>query len=496
MKKCLTAILVFIMSLFVPGVGVFTYAMTTKPEAGTAEQYFQDLKISGYDISGDIIITQPNKIERTTTADNISILGASDADFPLYMNKRPVKLTEKGFFAQYVNLREGENTFVFLSNNKEATIVITKEKIVELLEDSELIIYDEPTTGTICVNYASRRTKPDESPELLTPLAYGTEFKFIGETGDYYLIEDFTYVYKIAVEAAGGELQEKIIEGMEIVAEDGFTYLRFKMNVNALYNLEREENKVRLKIFAKHDLSEPDIEDSPLASLTKEKGDGGFIYDFSLKERIVGHFVEFDDGFMTVGFKHAPDGIEGAKVVLDAGHGGSDVGALGPPGELGPVEKDFNLYVTLAAKKYLEARGVEVHLTRSEDEYVSLTERVAEIYDYKPDISVSIHANSMPVTEDFNLFSGPLMFYTFDGGKEAATQLYENIVSSFELEYKEPIKDNFALTRITNCPALLFEIGFLCNPLDYEQMLDVSFLERMGEALGEGIETYLLSLSE
>ena len=79
------------------------------------------------------------------------------------------------------------------------------------------------------------------------------------------------------------------------------------------------------------------------------------------------------------------------KVVLDAGHGGSDPGATGVGGLR---ETDVNLDITLKVRQALLDRGYEVVLTRTNDTYLSLAQRVEFTNEQQADLFVSIHANA------------------------------------------------------------------------------------------------------
>ncbi len=79
------------------------------------------------------------------------------------------------------------------------------------------------------------------------------------------------------------------------------------------------------------------------------------------------------------------------RVVLDAGHGGADPGAIGPTGVR---EKDVNLAITRKLARLLEAKGVEVILTREDDHYITLEERSNIANRDQPDFFVSIHCNA------------------------------------------------------------------------------------------------------
>src|SRR5690606_15960727 len=96
-----------------------------------------------------------------------------------------------------------------------------------------------------------------------------------------------------------------------------------------------------------------------------------------------------------------------AKVVVDAGHGGSDPGAIGVNGLR---EKDANLDISLRLQKELLDRGYEVLMTRTEDVYLSLGQRVNIARQSNADLFVSIHANSYHSPD----VSGALILYYDD----------------------------------------------------------------------------------
>jgi N-acetylmuramoyl-L-alanine amidase len=80
-----------------------------------------------------------------------------------------------------------------------------------------------------------------------------------------------------------------------------------------------------------------------------------------------------------------------SRVVLDAGHGGKDAGAIGQGGTL---EKEVTLEIADRAARVLRAQGLEVLLTRDDDRFVSLEERTARANAFSADLFVSIHCNA------------------------------------------------------------------------------------------------------
>jgi N-acetylmuramoyl-L-alanine amidase len=173
------------------------------------------------------------------------------------------------------------------------------------------------------------------------------------------------------------------------------------------------------------------------------------------------------------------------KIVLDAGHGGDQTGALG----LGPSpEKDITLSITKYLGSYLGSRGANIVYTRTDDSTVELAPRSAQIIAESPDLSVSIHCNSMNPWMDYNEYSGTLNLYTHDSPTQFVEKLTEGLTGSTAR------KQNLALTRTSICPAVLIETGFISNPQECEYLSKDSNQREMAEKIGYAIEQYFYGL--
>jgi N-acetylmuramoyl-L-alanine amidase len=212
------------------------------------------------------------------------------------------------------------------------------------------------------------------------------------------------------------------------------------------------------------------------------------------------------------------------RIVLDAGHGGWDLGTVGRQGLL---EKDLVLDVTQRLGKLLQARmGSEVIFTRTADTYLPLEQRADFANAAQADVFVSVHANySNSATargvETYytNLFSAP-------GSREvekhedgtftqptpvslSADGLHEKIEESRRLAAsvqralyatlaaKSPdirnrgIKDSaFAVLTGTTMPAILTEISFVSSPADEHNLQTETYRQQIAEALYQGIARY------
>ena len=187
--------------------------------------------------------------------------------------------------------------------------------------------------------------------------------------------------------------------------------------------------------------------------------------------------------------------LEGAVILLDAGHGGSDNGTVGAMGLFGPTEKNVNLDLTLRIKKALEEMGAKVITVREKDTYYTLNERVALIREIKPDLSLSIHGNAMGITSDYSLSSGFLTFYSYNNIQDAAGVINTSVNETMEYPKRTIRKANLSLTRLTACPAVLLETAFLTHPEDYEYLLKLSNREKLAKAIAKGAGDYLESVA-
>lgn len=168
------------------------------------------------------------------------------------------------------------------------------------------------------------------------------------------------------------------------------------------------------------------------------------------------------------------------SIMLDAGHGGRDPGAV----YNGRQEKDDTLRLTLAVGKILEDNGIDVQYTRTTDVFESPFEKAMEANNAGVDFFVSIHRNSFPTD---NVVSGvESLVYSKEGIK---LQMAENINAQLEavgfvnLGVKE--RPNLVVLRRTKMPAVLVEVGFINSNTD-NQLFDNNF-DAIAQAIASGI---------
>lgn len=200
--------------------------------------------------------------------------------------------------------------------------------------------------------------------------------------------------------------------------------------------------------------------------------------------------------------------LQGATVVLDPGHGGTEPGAVG---QNGLTEKELNLAVTGFARTALKELGANVVLTRTADYRITLQARAAIVKSLRPRAFVSIHHNGGadgprdgPGTETFYQTSGA----SAAESKRLAGLVYEEVVgalSQFQgiawvadrdagAKYRksESGNDYYGILRHTQgTPAVLSEAAFLSNPPEADLMTREDVRRSEGQAIARALNRFL-----
>ena len=169
-----------------------------------------------------------------------------------------------------------------------------------------------------------------------------------------------------------------------------------------------------------------------------------------------------------------------AKVVMDAGHGGSDPGAVSD----GRREKDDNLALALAVGSILAENGVDVVYTRTDDTYETPFQKAQKGNQEGADLFISIHRNSSPEKDQYS--GVETLLYDESGIKK---ELAENINRELAKEGFQNLgireRPVLVVLRRTRMPAALIEVGFI-NPQTDNELLDQNF-DGVVRAIADGI---------
>ena len=175
-----------------------------------------------------------------------------------------------------------------------------------------------------------------------------------------------------------------------------------------------------------------------------------------------------------------------AKVVVDAGHGGSDPGAVYE----GRQEKDDNLALALAVGSILAENGVDVVYTRTDDSYETPFQKAQKGNQAGADLFISIHRNSSPENDQYS--GVETLVYDESGIKK---ELAENINRELAQEGFQNLgireRPGLVVLRRTKMPAALIEVGFINTRAD-NRLLDQNF-DGVTRAIADGV---LMTLRE
>ena len=546
----------------------------------------------------------------STTSSKISILGSGDPDKPIYLNGNVVETSEDGYFTIYLDLKVGENSFVFKHKDVETVLKVTRktpstsstytmtkpefvpgscsptqsmtmktgqkvtfscqapagakvwvmigsykvnltssesstnsngkltptkytgtftfptvagsQQILSLGNPVFMLEYkgqsiSSKMSNTISVQSskynkyavintseaeAVARTGPSTSYSRLTPLINGATDYIVGAQNGFYLLKSGIWTAESNLKIINNKaLATNKVSSISVNSNNSYTDIAFKMPVNAVFDVAAASNSVTLTLYnttgIKVSSSLPSS--SIFSSISCQNISGNAQYTFKLKSsnNYFGYYAQYKNGALVFSLKNAPKisksgskPLTGLKVLLDAGHGGSESGAVGPLGKNGLYEKQINLSIALNARKYLKSLGATVIMSRTSDKTVSLTERADLIRKEKPDIAVSIHNNSMDVTADYSKYAGFLTLYSQIGSKATASFIQDAMVKELGRENDGFRWQSLSVCIPTQAPAVLIEGGFMSNPAEYQWLSNYDNQVKMANSLGKAIENW------
>lgn len=186
--------------------------------------------------------------------------------------------------------------------------------------------------------------------------------------------------------------------------------------------------------------------------------------------------------------------LTGVTVMLDVGHGGKSEGAYGLDEDHPEAERNYNLALLL--KDELESMGATVVLNRGADEDLNADERCQLLKAVKPDLCIAIHhdANNSSRPHGFGAFHSTLF------SADAARYIYEatmaaEIYNAADEGNRNRLKWHYYfVARMSDCPVVLTENGFMTSPIDHIGIVDYDVNLRKARAIAQGTAQYFLSL--
>lgn len=396
----------------------------------------------------------------------------------IIINDDKVTIASNGAFAHSIKLKDGENRVVVRSNYNTQIYKLTK--VTSTSHAKPEFYHFEPKKYVV---------KSDNTPLRSTPIDYGmnrishlfkdTPLILDGTQGEFYRVKlsknQNAWIAKSAVKEAECECFSPEFIEMNCEKFKNASVHTIAFTEKLPYTVEENDKEILFKVY------NPFVSEDSVYTMNIKKPEK-YSYKITLDE---GKYV-FKLSYL---IKENDSTLEGLNIVVDAGHGGSECGAIGC---LGDKEKDINLLIALELKEILTQMGANVFMTRECDANVSLSDRVKFAQDNCADIFLSIHLNSIPdIKMDIHKNRGTSVYYYNPNSKGLAEHVLHSVTSGISTHNDRVRTASFAVIRPTDYLGILVETAYMTNPLDSVMYKSESFPRNAASAIANGICSYV-----
>lgn len=425
-------------------------------------------------------VVYPKKNEVTIASPKTFFIGNSDTNKALKINGTVVPVHKSGGFAYPVELDYGLNEFILESGNEKQIFKITNPK-TDTSAQSEISskTYSEPEFFVTAKDNVPLRSTPiDGGINRIAHYQKGIPLKVIGENGEFYKVE---------------------------LSEDKFAWISYNdVEKNEEYDVAKLLNKdaeIQDKYFVfklVFDKKTPYVIEGGYPFVVKfynveGKENNTFTFAFPHKQKLAGYSGKFEGNTFVLRVRKFPEindekPLQNIKIVVDAGHGGDEIGAIGC---LGHHEKDVNMAIAKNLATELKSRGAKVIMTRKHDETVALYDRVKITNDNDGMIFLSIHGNALPDNMNPLENSGTSIYYYYPQAKPLADAIMKEMNEQLPLNDDKVRKGSLAVVRNTEALSVLIEVAYLINPEDNSMLINKDFQKNAAKAIADGVEEFL-----
>ncbi len=358
-------------------------------------------------------------------------------------------------------------------------------------------IPQEPVKETVTPG----NNEPDLMDAGLPGMLSNVDPEMIKELGDKLLV-----IKKPLTEGLKMDLQDiYITKSVKLIFNSSETY---QLNEEDIGRIIRQDAFIGTPVFTETEEEVINQKDGSTSTvITKDYGNDivhsiSFIHPDPSKhvteltlelDTVYAHSIREDETYYYIGLKK-PSEVYDRILVLDAGHGGKDAGALSADESI--YEKNINLGILLEVKELLDKEDIKVYYTRLGDDKVFLRPRVELANAVDCDYFISIHSNASVSSKP----SGTEIFYYGTNFKEVSTKALATIFSE-EIEKSTTLtnrglipmkKDDIFILNHANVPAILIETGYMTS------LKDITYLSQKvnQKAIAKGIYNGILRAYE
>lgn len=415
-------------------------------------------------------LVYPTEKSSITTGEYALFAGQASGGESIQINDEKILVASNGAFAHSVKLKEGENRVKIKSDYGIQFYKIYKTKNVQNELPTEEF---EPKHATVNSDNTPLRSTPvDAGLNRMSHLFAGTNILINGSQGSFYrvlLSEDKSgWIAKDSV-----TLSECIPLPAEFITMDSTRYKNavtqtITMSARLPYTIEDGEKEIIFRVY------------NPFLSTNS-------VYNINIpKPKKYLYKVSADKGKYTFKVKEITKDIQDLTIAVDAGHGGSERGAIGC---LGIEEKTINLKIAQELASELSKKGFNVVMTREFDGDLALNDRVNIAKDSEADIFISIHLNSVPANKQMDVHKtrGTEVYYFNNSAKSLAETLEKTVSSSAGTKRNGIYPASFAVIRPTDYVGVLVEAAYMTNPLDSTFYTTDKFAKNVAKGITKGI---------
>lgn len=457
-------------------------------------------------------VVYPKKSTPIINAKSTFFIGNIGTDKEFYINNNKVQTYKDGVFVVVVPLQHGLNNFVLksVSQNGKTNVLnyqitrpnpkptnITNSKSSSQQNKPEIEKFSEFIVAEVSKDNIPLREKQNDNSNRIVHLYKGTVLLLDGKKGDNYRVYldkntkywiKSTYFKEIA-----RTLQPTIncLREFTYSYDKKYEYFSFKTNKSIPYKLVEKLNGVEVTLYYVSQIPEN------LENFVQDiKFEDNTLEFFIPHQKLWGYDCYFKDNEMifrlTRAVKtdtHTP--LKNIVIAIDAGHGGTDAGAIGPTRIR---EAEIVLDIAKKLQKQLIAEGAKPFMIRTKNENIDLYKRVELIKEINPLFSISIHANALPDGANPYERYGTSVYYYHPQAKEFANTIKENMNAFLHTRDDGTRHASFVLTRISSSISILIETAYMINPFDYEKLNDEKFRQEIAKSIVAGIRAYLNSV--
>lgn len=336
-----------------------------------------------------------------------------------------------------------------------------------------------------------------------------TRLVISGKAGEYLRVklgEENYLIHQKEVQEVKGEIKKPFTALSKISLKETETETEIRLNSQEQipFLIEDESQGLRLILYGAQkseniifEGQSSSVKMIEVSTLSPEDSSEAVLINIELYHFLAGFNYYWDDTELVISIRKLPDiseynSLQGKIIVLDPGHGGESIGAIGP-GDI--HEKEVVLEIAKFLQGLLIEKGAQVIMTRSQDINVNVQKRIDMAVENKADLFISIHANSHAEGADAINYHGPMTLYNYHYNEKLAEIMLANLAKRTGLPPTRVWqRADLTVLRCPQLPSVLVETAFLMHPDDNWYLLQPEYQYEIAKAIADGIVDYFLYL--